>query len=350
MKKIYSLLFAIVLAFVGTASAWAQTEYKSGDEVDVATLQVGDILSNGTIILNASGSFVDYFVNEAAYEKLEFAKWDEISTNHHELSKVYGDKYRVAEVADYGDYCEIYLIGMHENTPEPEKIELTLSENTEISEELRQEIHNKQYDKVTLARTLYADTWSTFTVPFNMTSEQLKANFGDDVAVKSYNGVSVNGENCSLAFKTQTEIHAGVPYMIKTTKDVHSIEVENVTVLVQLQESTRSDNSTTIVFKPVLSKIAYAPSNSYVISNNAFYYVGAALVPIKGYRGYFTIENSALSNMALSFNFEEYEPTDINSTSIDCDINTVYDLQGRRVKSLKQNQLYIQNGRKMIIK
>lgn len=347
MKKFYSLLL-MLFAIVGAGQAWAE-EYKSGDEVDVTALQVGDILSNGSIILNASGYYVDYFVNEAAYNEFIFADFEPVSTDYYELSKAYGDKYIVRE-NPYGDDTEICLVGILEDSPEPEPIKLELSENSEISEELRQEIHNTQYDKVTLARTLYADTWSTFTVPFNMTNAQLKANFGDDVVVKSFNGVSVNGENCSLAFKTQTEIHAGVPYMIKTKKNVTSIEVENVTVLVQLLESTQSDNGTTVVFKPVLSKIPYAPSNSYVISNNAFYYVGAALVPIKGYRGYFIVENAALSNMAFSFNFEDNEPTSIDCVNADYDVNAVYDLQGRRVKSLTPNQLYIQNGRKMIIK
>lgn len=66
MKKIYSLLFAMLLAFVGAGSAWAKT-YESGT-VDVALLNEGDIVNYGVILTNEDDWYVYAYESLSAFE------------------------------------------------------------------------------------------------------------------------------------------------------------------------------------------------------------------------------------------------------------------------------------------
>ena len=88
---------------------------------------------------------------------------------------------------------------------------VTLDENAEdyIAPEVESPV------TVNLAKTFNVNEWNTFCVPFDITAEQAKAQFGDDVKIAQWKkSVTTDG---LPEFETVTSIAAGVPYLIYPT-------------------------------------------------------------------------------------------------------------------------------------
>ena len=230
---------------------------------------------------------------------------------------------------------------------------------------------------VRVLRTINANEWSTICLPFAMTEAQAKAAFGDDVQIGDFNDyeVSADGKHINVKFNDVTAIEANHPYIIKVSDKVTEFTADGVDVdpqeaVVDFDTSRRKNQPRQMVGTYVANTVL--DWGTLFLSGNQFWY-STGNTKMKAFRAYFNF-------YVLLPDFEDnYESRQINmlfgdnSTTGIGEIedgrlkieNSVYDLQGRRVKSSSTNAggvarapqysplkkgLYVKEGKKIIIR
>lgn len=206
------------------------------------------------------------------------------------------------------------------------------------------------HETVTLARTIKADKWNTFCVPFDMSAEEITDQLGGSAEVKELTDVTQNGDNYTLTFSGVDEIEAGKPYMVKVPSDVSTITLSDKTIVEDITPTIEGD----VTFTGTYTN-GYAPMGSFIISNNAFYLVNTdsnsddiSEVALKAFRGYFTVD-SVSPVKALNFDFDD-DATGISTTLNDKGQMTndnIYNVAGQRMSKL-QKGINIVNGKKIL--
>lgn len=220
----------------------------------------------------------------------------------------------------------------------------------EYNENEANNIEAWEISDITLNRTLVADKWNTLCVPFAISEEEIKANFGEGTLVEKFDAVNGNTVN----FADATSIEAGVPYLIKptdagTTYTFYGKEVS--------ADAPKTKGNADVTFKGI-----YLPTD---ITNNGT--VNAAGVTeggkvlfvnpgskTKAFRCFFTIShNASIPPAMLKISIKGVE-TAINSIVMDnsnATDNAVYNLQGQRVNGNSLTKgIYIKNGKKFAVK
>ena len=137
---------------------------------------------------------------------------------------------------------------------------------------------------VHILRSLKADTWNTFCVPFSLDEAQAEAVFNE---VKALSSVEKNGESYTLNFTDAASIEAGTPYLVKPTAATTELTLQDVAV---------TNTETTSAMVDGVSLIGtYSPmtiaNGEFFISDNAFYLADVP-VPMKGYRSYIKLDEN----------------------------------------------------------
>lgn len=203
---------------------------------------------------------------------------------------------------------------------------------------------------ITLNRTLVANKWNTLCVPFAISEEEIKANFGEGTLVEKFEAVNGNTVN----FANATSIEAGVPYLIKPTVagTAYTFNGKEVSA-----DAPKAEGNADVTFQGI-----YSPTD---ITNNGT--VKAAGVTedgkvlfvnpgsqTKAFRCFFTIsDNASITPAMLKVSIKGVE-TAINSIVMDnsnAADNAVYNLQGQRVNGNSLTKgIYIKNGKKFAVK
>lgn len=220
----------------------------------------------------------------------------------------------------------------------------------DLAEESANDLKTLDNTYVKLNRTLVADKWNTLCVPFAISEEEIKANFGKGTLVEKFDAVNGNTVN----FADATSIEPGVPYLIKptvadTTYTFYGKEVS--------ADTPKVEGNADVTFKGI-----YSPTD---ITNNGT--VKAAGVTeggkvlfvnpgsqTKAFRCFFTIsDNASITPAMLKISIKGVE-TAINSIVMDnsnATDNAVYNLQGQRVNGNSLTKgIYIKNGKKFAVK
>ena len=194
------------------------------------------------------------------------------------------------------------------------------------------------YETVELTRTIKADTWSTFCVPFNMENSELDAS----AEVKELTDATLNGDNYTLTFSDASSIVAGKPYMVRVPSKIESISVSGKTISSTITSTTEGD----VTFTGVYTNDD-APMGSFIISDNAFYLVNSK-VTLKAFRGYITVESSS-SVKALNYVFDDDADgiSTIENGQLTIDNAPIYNLAGQRIQKM-QKGINIVNGHKVL--
>lgn len=235
---------------------------------------------------------------------------------------------------------------------------ITLDENSTTAPMARTGVN------VTVKRTIKAGEWSTICLPFAMTKAQADAAFGSDAIIKQYTSYTADidentliSQAITLNFSTYTlnaltKINAGEPYLIKTTRDITSFNVDGVTISAAADDMSGKETNYGLAgkFKGVLAKTK-VPDKGLFISGNKFYY-STGNTNIMAFRGWFelaAILNEEVATSRICFNFDEATGIQkVNGNSVN--MEDTYDLQGRRVTKALKKGLYIKNGKKTVIK
>lgn len=217
---------------------------------------------------------------------------------------------------------------------------------------------------VLVKRTIKKDVWNTICLPFALNKSKAQAAFGTDVQVVAFDGFESEIDEETLIpsaitvnFKTYTlsaltTMKAGTPYLIKTSQDIESFEVSNVTISSSVSEVTGADQfefegKFTGSFVPTV-----VPANALFISGNKFYYSEGS-TNIKGLRGWFELDvvlGKAMELEAPVYMNIDGETTRIEPISTQNGQQAYYNLNGMRVEQPTQKGVYIQNGRKVVVK
>ena len=205
-----------------------------------------------------------------------------------------------------------------------------------------------------LDRTLTKDVWNTFASPFAIASGDIATYFGAGAKVRQLNTTSVEGTVLTLNFTDASSIEAGKPYLVKPAVNVDFSADGKEFAGVNLNTATpTADNTTYVDFVPTVGKTTVTGNVEDILMMTI---EGKLVHPsnlgdIKGYRGYFVLHEAASQARAFVINFGDGETTEIDATLVNSEkVNSdVYDLQGRKVTQPTKG-IYIQNGRKVIIK
>lgn len=220
----------------------------------------------------------------------------------------------------------------------------------DLAEESANNLKTLDNTYVKLNRTLVADKWNTLCVPFAISEEEIKANFGEGTLVEKFDAVNGNTVN----FADATSIEAGVPYLIKPT-------VAGTTYTFYGKEVSADDPKTKgnddVTFKGI-----YSPTD--ITDNGTVKAAGVTeggkvlfVIPgsqTKAFRCFFTIrDNASITPAMLKISIKGVE-TAINSIVMDnsnATDNAVYNLQGQRVNGNSLTKgIYIKNGKKFAVK
>ncbi len=203
---------------------------------------------------------------------------------------------------------------------------------------------------ITLNRTLVANKWNTLCVPFAISEEEIKANFGEGTLVEKLDAVNGNTVN----FADATSIEAGVPYLIKPTVagTTYTFNGKEVSA-----DAPKAEGNADVTFQGIYSPTDITNNGTVkaagVTEGGKVLFVNAGS-KTKAFRCFFTIsDNTSITPAMLKVSIKGVE-TAINSIVMDnsnATDNAIYNLQGQRVNgnSLAKG-IYIKNGKKFAVK
>lgn len=231
--------------------------------------------------------------------------------------------------------------------------EITLYEDRDNTVEAAENVN------VTLKRTLVGDgDWNTLCVPFSLTEAQTKAAFGADVELRELESVAGN----TLTFKKVNSVTANVPCLIKLSeayaKDTYTFTGVN-TVAAKVDDFGSDKVNAAISFIGIYSSkdvTEWATEGkdyvAYLGANNTFFKAKAG-TKMKAFRAFFVIpENTPASAVKAVIDGNATGIEDLVIDGVKAN-GRVYNLNGQYVgNSLNglQSGIYIQNGKKIVIK
>lgn len=204
-----------------------------------------------------------------------------------------------------------------------------------------------EYGEVTLTRSFPSNQWTTMTVPFSVTAEQVQTAFGNGTELAAINKI----DNDKLYFTKKTAITANEPVLIKVATvnengsyTFNNVTVENSTSLTQVGNGAQLNGNYTLLTGGQNGDLG---AEEYFIANNLFYdctYLGN----MKPFRAYITTAQGAGAKLSFSF-LDEQEETAINIIKAEgSDDNApAYNIAGQRVSNNARGML-IQNGHKTL--
>lgn len=220
----------------------------------------------------------------------------------------------------------------------------------EYNENEANNIEAWEISDITLNRTLVANKWNTLCVPFAISEEEIKANFGEGTLVEKLEAVNGNTVN----FADATSIEAGVPYLIKPTVAGTTYTFNGKEVSADAPKTKGNDD---VTFQGIYSPTDITNNGTVkaagVTEDGKVLFVNAGS-HTKAFRCFFTIsDNASITPAMLKVSIKGVE-TAINSIVMDnsnATDNAVYNLQGQRVNGNSLTKgIYIKNGKKFAVK
>lgn len=219
-----------------------------------------------------------------------------------------------------------------------------------LAEESANDLKTLDNTYVKLNRTLVANKWNTLCVPFAISEEEIKANFGEGTLVEKFEAVNGNAVN----FADATSIEAGVPYLIKPTVagTTYTFNGKEVSA-----DAPKAEGNADVTFQGIYSPTDITNNGTVkaagVTEDGKVLFVNAGS-HTKAFRCFFTIsDNASITPAMLKISIKGVE-TAINSIVMDnsnATDNAVYNLQGQRVNGNSLTKgIYIKNGKKFAVK
>ena len=203
---------------------------------------------------------------------------------------------------------------------------------------------------VELTRSFVANMWNTVCLPFTLTSDQATQLFGPGYKLTQFTSVS----GTTMQFTTTNSFEAGVPYLVKPTKDVSNA---SPVVLFDVDITAKTPQTVTHEGYSFVGKFTQKTFSGNECSTSRFVATGNELKKpndnstLKSLRCYFTVPATAAAR-SLSFDVDEEGNTtgvaDINRETI-TNNGDFFNLAGQRVAKPTKG-LYIVNGKKVVIK
>lgn len=254
-----------------------------------------------------------------------------------------------------------------------------------------------QFYSITLTRTFKPNQWTTLTLPFNLTEDEVQSIFGAGTRLVMLHDATLQNEGARLTFIYHEiqNVLPGYPYLIKPTlKDITNDAHVSV---------TKADNNTALTSFTVYGKcinpfidqfevdtdpytfkgtpdyctanvsssstqgysVNYAKNDIFVSDSDGKLYVSGGASYGKGYRAWLKKKPGTMGVKSISVVMSSFSDDDDTTTSIDVaemapdliealGIQTgVYNLSGQRVANDTRNLkagIYIVNGKKTVVR
>lgn len=220
----------------------------------------------------------------------------------------------------------------------------------DLAEESANDLKTLDNTYVKLNRTLVANKWNTLCIPFAISEEEIKANFGEGTLVEKFEAVNGNTVN----FADATSIEAGVPYLIKPTVagTTYTFNGKEVSA-----DAPKTEGNADVTFQGIYSPTDITNNGTVkaagVTQDGKVLFVNAGS-QTKAFRCFFTIsDNASITPAMLKVSIKGVE-TAINSIVMgnsNATDNAIYNLQGQRVNGNSLTKgIYIKNGKKFAVK
>lgn len=218
---------------------------------------------------------------------------------------------------------------------------VTISENATQAPEAQANVSAK------LERTLQPGIWNNFSVPFDLTADQISNSALAGATFYAYK--QSDAEN--ITFQTVTALEAGQPYLVRlpetVTDNVVNPTFPDVTIVSAEGETQGNEGSVQFVGQIYNKPLTGIADVCYLSTATGKLKRLSATGSIKGLRCYFIVPGASTANVKLIFD----TPTGITEiVNTDSDQPaTVFDLSGRRVATPAKG-FYIVNGKKVFVK
>jgi len=210
----------------------------------------------------------------------------------------------------------------------------------------------KAYDRayVELKRTIKADTWNSFVVPFEISNEELKGAFGENVEVAEYSedADANNGDNSTVEFNKMEnpEIAANTPVLLKTPIAGTSYTFFERTITIG---DAKVEGNAHFDFVGTYAASTIIAEGDYFIGSNQLW-KSEGNTTIAGTRAYIKAKESGEGARIAKFSINGNQATAIAGLEVvGTDNGKIYNLNGQEVQATKKG-LYIQNGKKVVVK
>ena len=257
----------------------------------------------------------------------------------------------IKNTSSYGDF-KCYTLNEHRNDNTYSiKIFKQITDQVSLSESSDNAAvissNNGKTVDVSLSRTLVADKWNTFCVPFDIDLTDGKLN-GVEVRVMEFMDVESN----IMCFGTTTQIKAGEAYLIKPLNEsITNPLLPNVTISNKEPMTSGKGNYSFVGVYSPKSFDEQASKVSLFINGSAKLSRPKVNSTMKGMRAYFACASEQAASAQLQLGGELTGVASIVS-DVDEDGN-IYNLNGvcigKDIKGLSKG-LYIKNGKKFVVK
>lgn len=200
-----------------------------------------------------------------------------------------------------------------------------------------------EYANVTLTRSIKANNWNSFVVPFDISNSELTTAFGADVAVAEYSETA-DGDNSTVNFTKMATpaVKANVPVLLKTSTSGSSYNFAGRVITTGDAKVAGTNFDFTGTYD---ASTTIAAGDWFINTDKLYKSTGATT--IKGTRAYIKtkVAGARITNLTIDGN----DATAIESLKVDNANGKIYNLQGQEVNK-GQKGVFIQNGKKMVVK
>lgn len=207
-------------------------------------------------------------------------------------------------------------------------------------------------NSIQITRTLSKDYWNTLCLPFNVNKESVNLLLNNPELKEFTKEV----DGTTMKFRNADSIKAGIPYIIKPSKDVVNPTFRNV-IITAIEPKTITDESGNYSFIGTYSPTELKTDGTelFLGDKDYLYKPFANDKTINGMRAFFRIKNNTSQARQSQYNIAIEETTFISSPNINTTPPStqekIYTLDGRQVHSTHNLKagIYIKNGKKLYV-
>lgn len=208
-------------------------------------------------------------------------------------------------------------------------------------------------NSIQINRTLSKDYWNTFCLPFDVNEDSVKLLLNNPELKEFTKEV----DGTTMKFRNADSIKAGIPYIIKPSKDVVNPTFHNV-IVTATEPKTITDKSGNYSFIGTYSPTELKTDGTelFLGDKDYLYKPFANDKTINGMRAFFRIKNNTSQARQSQYNIAIDETTFISLPNISITPPTTkeknYTLDGRQVRSTHNLKagIYIKNGKKLYVR
>lgn len=211
---------------------------------------------------------------------------------------------------------------------------------------------------VKVIRNIKAGECSTICLPFDMSYNQVKTAFGDNVKFYEFSDFENDGDNVTVNFFESDiagdKFYANWPYIIKTDQDIQDftvtakIECDEEGAVAEYETGSGKNKKIVGTFTGTYHAGTLIEDNNLFLNGGKFWF-STGKTKSKAFRGYFWLKDVATSSAPILNLVDNANLTGISLVKNDKNGENFYNLNGQCIAN-PQKGMFIKNGKKVIIK